>query len=62
VQLQRQTPLDPPVSIQQYADDACRRMESELAGLVAIERELDRLDRQLSDLRAELVQAPPQLE
>jgi hypothetical protein len=57
------SPLRPPPSIKKTADDARRRIESELAGLAAIERELDRLDRQLSELRAQLVhQKPTQLD
>lgn len=56
---QHQTSLRPQRSIEQTADDARRRMESEIAGLAAIERELDRLDRQLSELRARLVRARP---
>ena len=52
-------PSSPPRSIEQTADEARRRMESELAGLAKIERDLDRLDRQLSELRAELVRHEP---
>ena len=48
-------------SIEQTAADARRRMESELAGLAAVEREIDRLDRQLSELRDQLVRNPPEL-
>ncbi|HEV8632110.1 MAG TPA: hypothetical protein VGV61_17480 [Thermoanaerobaculia bacterium] len=36
------------------ADEARRRMESQLSDLAALERELDRLDGQLSLLRARL--------
>jgi hypothetical protein len=53
--------VQPPTSIEQTAADAHRRMESELAGLAAVERELDRLDRQLSELRERLVRNPPEL-
>ena len=53
--------LQPP-SIKRSADEARRRIESELAGLAAIERELDRLDRQLSALRSQLVEGRPLLD
>jgi hypothetical protein len=58
---QHQRDLQPPTSIEQTAAAARRRMESELAGLTAVERELDRLDRQLSELREHLVRNPPDL-
>jgi hypothetical protein len=58
---QHQNDLQPPTSIEQTAADASRRIESELAGLAAVERELDRLDRQLSELREQLVRNPPEL-
>jgi hypothetical protein len=47
----------PAASVKQAADDARRRIESELHGLAALERELDRLDRQLSALRSQIVRA-----
>jgi hypothetical protein len=49
----------PPRSIQQSADHARRRIEGELAGLAAVERELYRLDRELTELRAHLVRHQP---
>lgn len=48
-----------PPSIEQSADEARRRMASELAGLAQVERDLDLLERQLSDLRAQLVRGQP---
>jgi chromosome segregation ATPase len=47
--------------VRQGVDRIGRRIESELAGLAAVERELDRLDRQLSELREQLVRNPPEL-
>ena len=43
--------------LKRAADEARQRMEAELHGLAALERELDRLDRQLSDLRAQLARS-----
>lgn len=48
-----------PASIESAADDARNRMEEELQGLQAVERELDRLDRQLAALREQLVASRP---
>jgi hypothetical protein len=43
-----------PLAMKRTADEARRRMESQLSDLAALERELDRLDGQLSLLRARL--------
>ena len=56
------TPNDPQHSIERTAADVGRRLEEELAGLAAVERQLDHLDRQLSELRARLVHERPQLD
>jgi hypothetical protein len=49
-------PFDPDAQheLKRTANEARQRMEEELGTLAAIERELDRLDRQLAGLRAQL--------
>ena len=59
---QQLTPNHTSCSIERTAADVGRRLEEELAGLAAVERQLDHLDRQLSDLRARLVHERPQLD
>jgi hypothetical protein len=54
VELTKTDPAPSALRIKRTADEARQRMESQLSDLAALERELDRLDGQLSRLRAQL--------